>query len=134
MKYEKIPIEMRRMPKYLLVGTYSFRVPELKDHQASLLGALLQDGKLTVEDGYRWDGPSGPTIDTENWMRASLVHDVLCDMIRYAGLDPKMAQTVHNIMWRFLREDGMSRIRAGYSWLAVSLFGKVRPYGGSVIR
>ena len=38
---------------------------------------LNSDGLLTIRKGYAWDGPSGPTIDTLNFMRGSLVHDAL---------------------------------------------------------
>ena len=38
---------------------------------------LGTDGRLEIADGYAWDGPSGPAIDTKNFMRGSLVHDVL---------------------------------------------------------
>ena len=39
--------------------------------------ALTPTGALTIRKGYAWDGPSGPTIDTLNFMRGSLVHDAL---------------------------------------------------------
>ena len=41
---------------------------------------------MIVEKDYAWDGPSGPTIDTSNSMRASLVHDVLYQAMREEGL------------------------------------------------
>jgi len=39
---------------------------------------LDTQGRLTIFDGYAWDGPSGPVIDTRENMRASLGHDALC--------------------------------------------------------
>ena len=31
---------------------------------------LDTDGNLTVKNGYAWDGPSGPVMDTDENMRA----------------------------------------------------------------
>jgi hypothetical protein len=36
---------------------------------------------LYIKNGYAWDGPSGPTLDTKDSMRASLYHDVLWQAI-----------------------------------------------------
>ena len=41
---------------------------------------------MSVQKDYAWDGPSGPTIDTRNSLRASLVHDVLYQAMREGGL------------------------------------------------
>jgi methyl coenzyme M reductase gamma subunit len=41
---------------------------------------LSEDGDLTISNGYAWDGPSGPTIDTKDFIRRSLVHDALYQM------------------------------------------------------
>ncbi len=40
------------------------------------------DGTLAIEEGYAWDGSSGLTIDTLNFMRGSLVPDALCQLMR----------------------------------------------------
>lgn len=48
---------------------------------------LTQNGLLTVRKGYAWDGASGPTFDTLNSMRPSLVHDVFCQVLRDGRLD-----------------------------------------------
>ena len=45
---------------------------------------LTMDGLLTINKGYAWDGPSGPTIDTKSFMRGSLVHDALYQLMRAA--------------------------------------------------
>lgn len=43
---------------------------------------LDTDGNLTVKNSYAWDGPSGPVKDTDENMRASLVHDALYQLMR----------------------------------------------------
>ncbi len=48
---------------------------------------LTLEGQLTIKKGYAWDGPSGPTIDTLNFMRGSLVHDALYQLMRARHLD-----------------------------------------------
>ena len=50
---------------------------------------LNRDGMLAIMDGYAWDGPSGPTIDTKNFMRGSLVHDALYQLMREGHLEPR---------------------------------------------
>lgn len=45
---------------------------------------IMPDGNrsvLFIKDGYCWDGPSGPTFDTKDSLRASLYHDVLWQII-----------------------------------------------------
>ena len=40
------------------------------------------DGTLSIAVGYAYDGPSGPAIDTKNFMRGSLAHDALYQLMR----------------------------------------------------
>ena len=47
-----------------------------------ILYAMLGKKALYVYPGYRWDGASGPTIDSEDSMQASLFHDVVYQMLR----------------------------------------------------
>ena len=93
---------------------------------------LTRDGHLTIFEGYCWDGPSGPTIDTPNWMRASLVHDALYQFMRLGLLGQKWRKPADLEMRRILREDGMRRFRANYSYRAVRWFAgwAARPVGG----
>ena len=83
-------------------------------------------GLLEVYKGYRWDGASGPTIDTESTMAASCVHDVLYQMIR-EGLLPysykiKADKELRRLM---IKADSSwwGRIRASYYYAAVRCFG-----------
>jgi len=41
---------------------------------------LEKDGTLLINSGFEWDFGSGPALQTPSMVRASLVHDVLCDM------------------------------------------------------
>jgi len=43
-------------------------------------------GTLAISAGYSWDGPSGPTIDTKTFMRGSLIHDAIYQLIREGAL------------------------------------------------
>lgn len=69
-------------------------------------------GLLTMKKGYAWDGPSGPTIDTKTFMRGSLVHDALYQLLRNGHLPPGCREDADQELHRICREDGMSSIRA----------------------
>ena len=80
-------------------------------------------GMLVIKKGYAWDGPSGPSIDTPNFMRGSLVHDALYQLLRIKKLEPKWRKESDNELARICREDGMSRIRAWWVLRSVRLGG-----------
>lgn len=84
---------------------------------------LDPDGKLTIEKGYAWDGPSGPAIDTKNFMRGALVHDALYQLIATGHLSRKRWRKVADLeLHRICREDGMWRLRAWWVWFGVHYF------------
>lgn|GEM_PF-701495 len=112
--------------KYRLVADYSLRIdlrPALAiDHP---FVTLSEDGLLTLRVHYAWDGPSGPALDTRNFMRGSLVHDALYQMMRLGLLDHlEYRERADNILRDLCREDGMSFLRAGIAFYAVRLFGE----------
>ncbi len=81
------------------------------------------DGALEIRNGYAWDGPSGPTIDTRNFMRGSLVHDALYQLMREADLDKATwRKTADEELVRFCGLDGMSRVRRWWVLKAVRRF------------
>ena len=88
------------------------------------LFTLSVHGWLHVYAGYAWDGPSGPTIDTRNAMRASLVHDVGYQMIRLGLLPRDTRLQWDDELKRLCLEDGMSRFRAWYWHRAVGHAGE----------
>jgi len=86
--------------------------------------ALTSEGALTIRNGYAWDGPSGPTIDTLNFMRGSLVHDALYQLMRERHLDKdKHREAADRLLQKMCREDGMSALRAWWVYQGVRLGG-----------
>ena len=84
---------------------------------------LGMDGFLSIRKGYAWDGPSGPTIDTKNFMRGSLVHDALYQLMRMRKLPISDRDLTDRELRKICREDGMSAIRAWWVYRGVSLAG-----------
>ena len=121
----------KRLLKYELAEQYDVQTGVKVDHLVRSDYLLLyQDGRMVIMKGYAWDGPSGPTIDTKNFMRGALVHDALYQLIRNGKLpeDP-WRKYADDILRQICKEDGMNCIRAWYVWKSVRLFGH-----GSVIK
>ena len=110
--------------KYQLVEDYKVQVGILLDYiiQTDFI-RLDRDGFLTILKGYAWDGPSGPTIDTKNFMRGSLVHDALYQLMRMDLLTPSWRDEVDKLLRTMCRMDGMSAIRAWYVYRGLFRFG-----------
>lgn len=86
---------------------------------------LDEQGTLTIKAGYAWDGPSGPAFDTLNFMRGSLVHDALYQLMRERVLDRELSKDpADRLLQAICREDGMSWVRAWWVYLGVKYFGK----------
>ena len=111
--------------KYQLVDPFAIDtgITEYKEVDTPYLEMQGSDGALTIKTGYAWDGPSGPTIDTLNFMRGSLVHDALYQLIRMEVIKPSYKGHADRLLQRICREDGMSRFRAWYVFQAVKWFG-----------
>ena len=112
--------------KYQLAKTYRVDTNIKRDDDAPNIATefimLNSEGRLRIKNGYAWDGPSGPTIDTKNFMRGSLVHDVLYQLMRMGTLDIKWRDQADKELKRICLEDGMSNIRAWYVYKCVRLF------------
>ena len=83
---------------------------------------INKHGTLAINKGYSWDGPSGPTIDTEDSLRASLVHDALYQLIREGRLPLKARRWADKEFRRILKEDGMNLFRRWIWYFAVHYF------------
>lgn len=113
--------------KYQLFEEYQTDTPIKIDEDVSSNGdyvLLSKEGKIVIKKGYAWDGPSGPTIDTLNFMRGSLVHDALYQLMR----EKKLIKAVHRdpadrLLQKMCKDDGMCSIRAWWVYHGVSKFG-----------
>lgn len=113
-------IHYRSGYKYQLVETYSEDVVICPEKQIETKYINLDEaGLLTIKSGYAWDGPSGPTIDTKSFMRGSLVHDALYQLMRNGLLPSSSREDADQELHRICREDGMNRFRAWYVLLGV---------------
>lgn len=116
-------IKYRSGFKYQLAEGYSIKtaIRQISRIETEFI-ELDETGGLVIHGGYAWDGPSGPTIDTKNAMRGSLVHDALYQLMRMGLLDRGHRGTADDEFRRICREDGMSWFRAWYFHIGVDSF------------
>lgn len=118
-------IRYRAGYKYQLAEDYELKIgitPE-EDVRMEFI-ELSAEGDLLLRKGYAWDGPSGPAFDTRNFMRGSLVHDALYQLMRRERLSQKKwRDEADDLLRRHCREDGMSWLRAWWTYKAVRAFG-----------
>ncbi len=119
-------ISYKKGYKYQLVEDYIIET-DIKPKQlitTEYLNLTLQ-GKLTIKKGYAWDGPSGPAFDTKNFMRGSLVHDALYQLMREKPLVAgKFKKPADRLLEKVCIEDGMSKIRAQWVYYGVKIGGR----------
>ena len=116
--------------KWTTRQTYTFKLPEysgkvcnLYNHEGRPLAHLCPTGKLFVYSGYSWDGCTpkwlimGRRVGVwdgryrgevyQELFEASMIHDVLCQMIRYSscnfGYDQK---TIDQIFFYYSKRSG----------------------------
>jgi len=86
---------------------------------------LSSKGQLMIKKAYAWNGPSGPTFDSLNFMRGSLVHDALYQLMRAVELDSEQFRMpVDKLLQKMCKEDGMSSLRAWWVYQGVRLAGE----------
>lgn len=106
--------------KYQLAEQYSIGLAVTpKSRIESDYISLMSTGALIIRQGYAWDGPSGPTYDSKNSLRASLVHDALYQLIRSGNLPQSYRIYADKEFYKICREDGMSWLRAKAWYLSV---------------
>lgn len=112
--------------KYQLVEDYFHVLPSDFDKIKSFDFGFLNwnPSVLIIRKGYAWDGPSGPTIDTKDFMRASLVHDSLYQCMRQGLIDISLRKACDEELKRICLESGMCSTRASIVYNAVRAFGE----------
>lgn len=119
-----ISYKRRRRYRYNLHSDFQYQT-DLDIENPGDLGKLeiTSQGKLIIRKGYSWDGPSGPSIDTKNFMQGSLIHDALYQLMREEILPQNARERADEILREICLEDGMSKFRAWYVYRAVRVGG-----------
>ena len=118
-------IRYRADYKYQLANDYSISISiKPKSNIDTDFISLDVHGNLLVKKGYAWDGPSGPVIDTDENMRASLVHDALYQLMRNEYLVTRTHRKAADQLFKDIcKEDGVS------NWWASAYYKALRKYG-----
>jgi hypothetical protein len=119
----------RRTYKYRLERPYDITTPITPARRLAVSEewvVLDCDGHLYLKANYAWDGPSGPTIDTPDFMRGSLVHDAFYQLMREGLLDRRHRDSVDRLLEAMCQEDGMSSAKAARVYWFVKQFGNNR--------
>ena len=109
--------------KYQLIEDYSADIPIFPASIAENDYVVLGLGHIFIRAGYAWDGPSGPTFDTKTFMRGSLVHDALYQLMREGLLSLDRVWS-DRLLRQMCREDGMCRLRAWWVFKGVRWGGR----------
>lgn len=79
---------------------------------------------MNIRHGYCWDGPSGPTIDTDSFMRGSLFHDAWYQLFRENSYyRSKWKDYADLMLMAHCIDDGMWEWRAKVVYWGVKTFG-----------
>jgi hypothetical protein len=112
-----------------LLSDYTFYDTPIKGYDfdyknQSMHCRLSPDGTLTIFKLSEWDFGTGPVIQDQNMVRASLFHDPLCYMTD-SGVIPYSERVRADNYFAWLLNDGgsgvMQKVSTAWRWLVVSL-------------
>jgi hypothetical protein len=129
MKYKELKNYKYELVEKVTMQTRIFPAIEITEPDKENPYIILDtNAVLVILKGYTWDGPSGITIDTRNFMRGSLVHDALYQLMRQNKIGLEYREYADNLLYEICVEDGMSKFRARYVLQAVRMFGASSAY------
>lgn len=117
-------VPYKRGYKYQLVEDVEFFVEALIGYEFTLPFITVKDGYVTAHAGYAWDGASGPTIDTNSSMAASLIHDILYQAMRNGKIDSTFQEVADHVLEVIAIGDNMFSWRAKAWRKVLGWFGK----------
>lgn len=125
-------IKFKKGYKYQLEEDFSMRADFLPPrHIDTYFIQFRLNGDLLLAKGYAWDGPTG-VPDLSSFMRASLVHDALYQLMRNDHLDlENYRQPADRLMRKMCLQDGMNPLWAGIAYCGVRLLGESHARGSS---
>jgi len=111
--------------KYQLQARANLKIKLTLLRPIDILFVTYENGILSALPGYAWDGPSGPTVDTKSFMRGSLFHDVLYQLMKEGYLSWGYQEYADDLLKDISKTDKMFFRRRAYVWLGVHAFGRV---------
>jgi len=117
-------IQYQKGYKYQLIKIYKCNIGIYGYEISTPFLTLDKAGNLTITVGYAWDGPSGPAIDTPTFMRGSLVHDAIYQLMRMGLLPQHCRLPADLVMKRICKEAGMCKARIWWVFKGVRKFAK----------
>ena len=131
-------IRYRSEYKYQLAEAYAIETPiKPKKNIETDFIHLNTEGNLVIKNGYAWDGPSGPVIDTDENMRASVVHDAFYQLMRNKQLSSRTHRKAADQLFKNIcKDDGVSNFTASVYYKGLRKFGKpaASPKNKKVVR
>lgn len=112
--------------KYQLVEDYHIdsKIKPVDDIDTDYI-ALDKTGHMTVKKGYAWDGTSGPVVDTDENLRASLVHDAFYQLMRNRKLKTADYKDKADKLFRSMcKQDGVPSTVAQLYYMGLEKLGK----------
>lgn len=110
----------------MLEETFVYETPILGKRASIQSAQLTVDGVLVCKPGFVWDFGSGPAIDTQEMIVASLAHDAICRMNDQGWLTMEDRYMGDKFFHELLIRYGAGRLRAGWSYLAVSAYSRLQ--------
>lgn len=102
--------------------TLPFALSEPRQTSSGLVS--LAADSLSIAAGYPWDGAStGLPWTPIKWIRPSLVHDALYQLIRESQLPMTFRRDADEVFYRLLRENRVNVVVATVVYWAVRLLG-----------
>lgn len=122
---DKPTIKYKSGYKYQLVGDYTIqtRIITGRNIKTEFI-ELTAIGELTLKSGYASDGPSGPTKDTNTFIRGAFGHDGKYQLLRMGLIGNHWREIADQELRADCLKDGMNRFRAWYVYKLVQICGK----------
>ena len=108
---------------YKLLEAYQSDTPIKGYTLESPHSLLTPDGQLLLKIGFKWDGPSGPAVDTPATLMPSANHDCLCGLWEQKRLAKEAKALIDDNYRGDLKNWGVSLWRRSLHFRGVRLFG-----------
>lgn len=117
--------------KYILEEDYRINLPKKLRMEAVSVDYISiyyrPDNKahiLCIYKDYAWDGPSGPTYDTDGTIKASAAHDAFYQLMRLGHVSIKKRKAVDKLYLKMMKGFGVTFPKRWAHYIGVRLGAK----------